>query len=138
MKKVSFDFDGTLEIKHVQNYAKELIERGFEVWVVTSRFGDNEKYQKFFKTTVNVNLTNTDLIEITEEIGIPEERIVFTNMKDKFEFFEKNQDFLWHLDDDWIEGDLIDKHTKVSGINFFGNPDWIEKCEQIIKKKGVK
>lgn len=35
--KVSFDFDGTLEPPIVQQYAKELIEKGIEVWVVTSR-----------------------------------------------------------------------------------------------------
>ena len=123
MKKVSFDFDGTLEIEHVQKYARELIERGFEVWVVTSRFGDNKKYQKFFNTTTNVDLTNKDLRKITEKIGISEERLVFTNLRDKFEFFEKNKDFLWHLDDDWIESDLLDRHTKVKGVSFFGNPD---------------
>ena len=37
MKKVSFDFDGTLSRLDVQKYAKSLIEQGFEVWIVTSR-----------------------------------------------------------------------------------------------------
>ena len=45
--KVSFDWDGTLEIMHVQEYAKELIERGIEVWIVTSRFSDDEKFRSW-------------------------------------------------------------------------------------------
>ena len=133
--KVSFDFDGTLEMKYMQIYAKELIARGVEVWVVTSRFGDNEKYQKFFKTSINVDITNNDLREITDEVGIPEKQIVFTNIKDKAEYFVKHPDFLWHLDDDWIETDLINNNTKVTGINVFGNRLCIEQAEKIIKRE---
>ena len=33
---VSFDFDSTLSRKDVQEYAKELLERGIDVWVVTT------------------------------------------------------------------------------------------------------
>ena len=38
--KVSFDFDGTLSRKDVQEYAKSLVNSGLEVWIVTSRFDD--------------------------------------------------------------------------------------------------
>jgi len=133
--RVSFDFDGTLESKYIQDYARELIERGIEVYVVTSRFGDNEKYKKFYKTSINVDVTNSDLREITNELGIPEERLIFTNMGDKYEYFEKNRDFLWHIDDDWIENDLINKNTKVRGINVFGNNTWIQQTEEIIRRE---
>lgn len=136
--RVSFDFDGTLESKYIQDYARKLIERGIEVWVVTSRFGDDEKYKRFYHTSINVDLTNKDLREITNELGIPEARLVFTNMADKYEFFEKNQDFLWHIDDDWIENDLINKNTKVEGINIFGNSSWMKKTDEIINKELTK
>lgn len=131
MKKVSFDFDGTLEIQAVQDYAKELIERGVEVWVVTSRFGDQELYQKFYKTTTNVDLTNSDLRLITNKLEIPEERIHFTNMRDKWEFIE-NRGFTWHLDDDWIENEMINARTFTKGIDIFGNPDWKKHCNALI------
>jgi len=36
--KVSFDFDGTIVVDTIKAYAKELIDRGFEVWIVTSRW----------------------------------------------------------------------------------------------------
>lgn len=32
MKKVSFDFDGTLDKKHIQQFAIELINSGVDVW----------------------------------------------------------------------------------------------------------
>lgn len=136
--RVSFDFDGTLESEYIQDYARELIERGIEVWVVTSRFGDDDKYKRFYHTSTNVDLTNKDLREITNELGIPESRLIFTNMADKYEFFEKNQDFLWHIDDDWIENDLINKNTKVEGINIFGNNIWMKETEKIINKELTK
>ncbi len=129
--KVSFDFDGTLELQSVQKFAKELIERGVEVWVVTSRFGDDELYKKFFKTSINVDLTNKDLREVTDPLEIPEERIHFTNMRDKWEFIE-NKGFVWHLDDDWIENEMINSRTRTKGIDIFGNSDWQKNCEALL------
>jgi len=130
--KVSFDFDGTIEFRHIKEYAKELVERGLEVWIVTSRFGDQELYQKFFNTTINVALTNNDLWEVVEETGILKERVHFTNMKNKWEFI-KDKGFLWHIDDDWIENKMIDDKTSTKSISSFGNPEWREQCEKIIK-----
>jgi len=43
--KVSFDFDGTLEFKNVQDYAKQLLDEGVEVWVVTTRWDENHKHK---------------------------------------------------------------------------------------------
>ncbi len=129
--RCSFDFDGTLEIQLVQDYAKELIEKGVDVWVVTSRFGDDEKFKKFFHTSSNVDLSNRDLREITDSVGIPEEKIHFTNMRDKWEFIE-NRGFTWHLDDDWIENEMINERTLTKGINIFGNPYWKKHCNRLI------
>jgi len=131
--KVSFDFDSTLELQPLQEYAKELIERGVEVWVVTSRFGDDELYKRFFHTSTNVDLTNSDLRKITDKLGIPEDRIHFTNMRDKWEFIE-NRGFIWHLDDDWIENEMINSRTLTKGIDAFGNPKWREECENLLKR----
>ena len=39
MKKVSFDFDGTLTRTLIKDYAKSLIDLGNEVWIVTYRLG---------------------------------------------------------------------------------------------------
>lgn len=132
--KISFDFDGTLDRKSIQNYAKELIEKGYEVWIVTARFGDNKKYQEFFQTSINVDITNNDLKEVANSLGIPEERIHFTNMDDKWPFLKFHDDFLWHIDDDWIENKNILKYTKTKAISSLG-ANWKSKCERLIKKK---
>ena len=129
--KISFDFDGVAEMNSIKKYIIELIKRGFEVWIVTSRFGDDEKYKKFFHTTINVDLTNNDLREVTDSLEIPEERIHFTNMRDKWEFIE-NKGFTWHLDDDWIENEMINARTKTKGIDIFGNPGWQNQCQSLI------
>lgn len=132
--KCSFDFDCTLDRTPVQNYAKELLSRPeIEVWVVTSRYNDNEKFQKFFKTTSNVDLSNTDLWYIVNQLNIPKERVHFTNMTDKWHFF-KDKDFLWHLDDDFVEIRNILKHTKTKAIDCWYSPSWKFKCERILKR----
>ena len=131
--KLSFDFDGTIEHKPIKEYARSLIEKGHEVWIVTSRFGDDEKYKRFFATTINVDLTNNDLWDLAAEIGIPKEHIHFTNMADKSEFL-KNKGFLWHIDDDWIENKQILNICKpTKSISSFGNPNWERKCNRLIK-----
>ena len=89
--KVSFDFDGTLSETHVQNYARELIERGIEVWIVTSRFENAEKYAEFFGT-IGISYDHKDLEEVTKDLGIPKDQIIFTNMSPKEDYLK---DYQW-------------------------------------------
>jgi len=42
-KKISFDFDSTLDNEHIQIFAKELIQKGFNVYIVTSRPRESKK-----------------------------------------------------------------------------------------------
>jgi len=135
--KISFDFDGTLARPHIQEYAKELIDRGLEVWIVTSRF-DDENYAKHHFTNLHKGEpANKDLYEVAKELGIPEDRIYFTNMCDKYEFL-KDKEFIWHLDDDWIENKLILKNTKTKAIDAWGNSSWKQKCERILTQYNKK
>lgn len=127
MLKISFDFDDTLDRPSVQKYAKELIERGVEVWITTSRHSDkDDDWAKDW---------NDDLYEVTDRLGIPRERIRFTNMVDKYKFFLE-EDFIWHLDDDWVCNRLINRHTKTKAITHIGSGNWINKCNKLIKKYG--
>lgn len=131
--KCSFDFDGTLDSKTVQKYARELIEKGIEIWIVTSR-RDCEHYIDYHKTNLHDGeLVNKDLFEIAEQLGIPNERIHFTNFEFKY-LFLKDKDFIWHLDDSLEEIKLIYSHTKVKPISYFYNPNWKGKCEKILKQ----
>lgn len=111
-KKISFDFDGTLSLLSVQKYAKELIDNGYDVHIVTSRYENIENY-----FPVIWKDGNFDIINIANKLGIDSKNIHFTNMKEKYHFFIENKGFLWHLDDDSIELKKINKYTKTVGIS---------------------
>lgn len=122
-KKVSFDFDSTLSTIEVQKFAQELISKDIDVHIVTSRF-EKHKY--------NVN-HNDDVFEIADLIGIPICNIHFMNMVDKFEFFKRNDGFIFHLDDDFIEIELIQEHcSDVHGICLDLQPNWKELCNNFV------
>ena len=94
---ISFDFDATLSLPSVQEVAKDLIDKGFDLIVTTTR---HSKY------------LNQDLIKITDKLGI--NKIVYTNGEGK-EFFMQGIDI--HIDND--ESDLrnISRVTYTEVIN---------------------
>lgn len=120
---VSFDFDGTLSKRPVQDFAKYCINQGLTVWIVTSRGrkGMHESY-------------NMELFKIAESIGVDHSRIVFTEGRLKKDYFKHYPDFIFHLDDDWIDLHEIETHTEVKAIPIFGNSDWEQDCYNAIQK----
>lgn len=137
MIKLSFDADGTLLSKpYLQEYARELILRGFEVWIVTARYDSVEKYTEDFKIKYNILSIKDEhkyLFDIAERCGIATDHIKFMNMNLKSEFFI-DRDFLWHLDDDQFECNDINKNTNTVAIQC-NSSNWKHKCERLIKKK---
>lgn len=130
MKKVSFDYDGTLAMPHVERFAKELVDKGLEVWVVTSRVGDDDLDKSFqpWKTPD----WNRDLWDSCERIGIPKDRVKFTSFVDKIEFL-KGKDYVFHLDDDEYELMAIlesSDNCKAVNVNYF---DWENYCRDLLK-----
>ena len=122
--KVSFDFDGTLSKFGIQEFAKDLIAKGIQVWIVTSRPPD----------VLTDPILNDDLFALADELGIPEKRVVFTAYKDKADYFLEHPNFVFHLDDDWIEIEIINKKCKVKGISVFANADWREQALELLNK----
>lgn len=123
MKKVSFDFDSTLDRPQIQEYASELIEIGLEVWIVTSRMSNHSNdWSKDW---------NDDLFKVAKRVGIPEKRIKFMEMEDKYVFF-KDKDFVWHLDDDAVECNLINCNTNTFGISCWSGNAWHWKCKKLL------
>lgn len=122
MKKVSFDFDDTLDRQSVFNYAQELIANGVEVWVCTARTSDANSQPRW----------NDDLYKVTSELGIPKSQIVFMEYVDKYEFFN-GKDFIWHIDDNFEEADNITKYTDTVGIRYYSNGDWLNECKELLK-----
>lgn len=130
---ISFDFDKTLDNSEVQKYAEFLVKYGIDVHIVTSRFDAIHKYTEEFKKHYGI----TDIVqqhkylyEVADKIGIPEKNIHYTNMLPKYFFFKDHPEFLWHLDDDKIELEDINRYTKTKGISVFGN--WERKCNKLI------
>lgn len=124
--KVSFDFDGTLEFKHVQDYAKQLIGEGVEVWVVTTRWDENHKHK------YPQNATLDDLWEVVDKLGIPRHQVRFTCMQWKHTYLN-GTNFVWHLDDNETEFDLARKNQCNVPMVSVDMNGWQDKCEKLLR-----
>lgn len=121
--KISFDYDGTLSESRVQEYALELIERGIDVWVCTSRYSEDNKHK------YPLNPSNDDMYMVTDVIGIPREKIIFTNRCIKANHLDG---FLWHLDDISIEIDNINiSDISCVGVSVLSSFKLL--CEKLIR-----
>lgn len=125
--KVSFDFDGTLSEPAVQEYAQELIVRGVEVWVVTTRWDENHKHK------YPMNATLDDLWEVVDKLNIPRWRVRFTCMQWKYTYLDGTK-FVWHLDDNETEFDYARKHQCNVPMVWVEQKTWKEKCEELLNK----
>jgi hypothetical protein len=125
--KVSFDFDGTLEFRLVQQYATELLNEGIEVWVVTTRWDENHKHK------YAMNATLDDLWAVVDSIGIPRDHVRFTCMEWKYTYL-KGTNFVWHLDDNETEFDYARKNQcNVPMVDVHMN-GWQIKCDSLLKR----
>jgi hypothetical protein len=126
--KVSFDFDGTLSRNDVQKFAKELVNGGHDVWIVTSRFSTEPALAKGWYW---IERQNQQLYDVAEECGIPKENIVFTEHVDKIVFL-KDKEFLFHLDDDEYELiKILESKDTCKPLNV-GHSDFEVFCRELI------
>ena len=133
MKRVSFDFDSTLSLKSVQDYAESLINKGYDLWVVTSRVPDGSD-PKWKIRGMWIEIDNSDLFGVTDRLGIKRDQIIFTSYRMKSEVMnEMGLEFLFHLDDDWVELNHINRETKTRGVSCFGTSGWKQKCNRILE-----
>lgn len=121
--RVSFDFDGTLTNPVIQQYARELVIKGIDVFIVTGRYNE-------LLRVMNGDKTNDDLFDLADEIGIPHKHIVFTNRADK-SYTLGGSGLVWHLDDDLNALNDINRYSDVKGV-WIGDSEWKEKCEELI------
>ena len=128
--KVSFDFDSTLDRPSVQEFAKELVNDGVEVWIVTSRCTTEYATEKGWHW---VDKQNRKLFRVADNIGIKREHIMFTNHVSKSEFLA-NQNFLFHLDDDPDELiEILNSKDPCKPINV-DHFEWEQDCKLHIKQ----
>ena len=102
--KIAFDFDGTLTEPDVFAFARRLVLCQHDVWIMTARMEIDDEYLaqcEHFGVIPKGN-RNADLFEVAEKLGIPKEKIIFTNLLDKSTFYQEHQfDLLFDDDDMW-------------------------------------
>jgi len=98
--KISFDWDSCLAEVRQQKIAKKFIDNGDDVWIVTSRM---------FDPPTHTGWDNKIVFRIAENLGIPREKVVFTNSQDKWITLEK-LGMEMHFDDDQVEIELIEEN----------------------------
>lgn len=94
---ISFDFDGTLSLPSVQEIASEIVKKGYNVIVTTTR---HSKY------------LNQDLIKIIEKVGIS--KVIYTDGEKKMHYMD-GVDI--HFDNDEAELREISRSTYTEVIN---------------------
>lgn len=99
-EKVSFDYDGTLSTDKGKNLAKERIQRGDIVYIITAR---------------NENGNNQSLFNVAKDLGIDKQNIFFTNGKDKWETV-KRLGINVHYDNNPEQIKKINENTNTKGI----------------------
>ena len=131
---VSFDFDHTLSRPDVQKYAKELIQKGIDVWVITARYDDLHTHLYINNTGCDPHWNNDDLWEVVENINLPKNRVRFMNMVPKYMFLS-NTKVIWHLDDNFDElSCILDSGISTKGIDVTKN-GWKRECNKLLKTK---
>ena len=109
---ISFDFDGCLSLQEVQDKASELIEKGYNVIVTTSRMKEHK---------------NQDLYNVVDALKI--KTIVFTDLEKKAHYM---YDVDVHVDNDRTELLYISRMTSCEVVDNT-NKDWIRNLDRILK-----
>lgn len=136
IKKVSFDFDGTLSEhfggqlnpnkKDIQELFVNLCNsEKYDVYIITRRYGP--KY--YNKGTRNEHNKVFSLLNELK-IELPEENVLFTNREYKFSFIKKLGINL-HFDDDMDEHFYIKQNTNASSIDVTLD-DWNKDIDELL------
>jgi len=125
--KCSFDFDDTLDRYDVQVFASSLVDKGYDVWIVTSRYNTEGALINGWPW---IEAQNEVLFKVAEDVGIKRENIVFTDYEDKINYLD-GKGFLFHLDDSAEE---LMKIYESDDPCFPMNIDWMNWREDLIEK----
>lgn len=125
---VSFDYDKTLSTFEVMEFAIELVNRGFDLHIVTARYSDANCHK--YLNPIWREMKNEDLWRSVKQLGIPKENVHFTGFECKIPVIEE-LDALFHIDDDEMllydmelaniktkPFSVLDKNWQANLINF--------------------
>lgn len=127
---ISFDMDGTIDDhfgdqeknphKHeIRGFIKQLINRGYEVYIITRRYGPEN-------SSKGIGMEHVKVLKVAEELGIPSERIIFTNREWKYSFVQSIGSCM-HVDDDEREQYWLERHSPEVTTILVGSEHWQEK-----------
>lgn len=125
--KISFDYDDTLEREHLQALANSIKDQ-HELWIVTTRYENPEDYK-----TSSKNL-HKPIFEAAEQLSIPKERIVFTNMKYKADTLKKHGIQIHFDDNEHERRAIISKNYPISFIDVLAGGDLHIRLNEEIRK----
>ena len=111
MTRISVDFDGCLSEKHVQNTVREIIAKGYDVFILTSR---NDGILRIDYS--HEYGTNEVVYKVASEVGVKTWKVCFTNQTSKAKYLA-NTKIQIHIDNDPKELEAIRTLTKVKGFN---------------------
>lgn len=123
---ISFDFDGTIDDffggqenpnkEQIRDFIKTLIIRGYDVHIITRRYGpENPKF--------GAGMEHVKVLKIAEELGIPRNKIIFTNREWKHSHI-KSIGACMHVDDDIEEKNHIEKNIPHVKMVWLGHENW--------------
>jgi hypothetical protein len=113
---ISIDFDGTLTEPDVEEFVRHLLTMRTPVHIVTAR------KDRFHATREN---DNDDVFATAAAVGIDAGNIHFTNGKDKADWFDKNEGFDVHLDDDPREiAAMVESGCWTVPVRYAPESDW--------------
>lgn len=134
--RIAFDFDGTLDNyftgapnliqKQTRDYVRRLMKRGYEIFIVTRRFGPE------LADFVQPN-EHEKVYAVAEELGIKKENVFFTNRKWKYEKLDE-LNVCMHIDDDPEECFHINTNTPNIKTILLTDDNWEEQLIQTISK----
>lgn len=111
--KISFDFDGTLSEKPMQDLAKSMVEKGYDVYITTTRHS---------KPWPGYHYKNDAVFAVADMVGISKEQIRFTEGEDKYKFLKG---FNVHFDNDQYEVSMINEHPGCGIGLLFNDKMWL-------------
>lgn len=114
--KISFDFDGTLEFNEMQEFAKELIDAGYDVCILTTRYSDPTNYHWAKDNPDHASHLHDKLFDIATKLGIKE--VNFTEYKFKTGFVDQLGIDI-HIDDNFAdEVHAINRNNKTRCVGY--------------------
>jgi len=154
MKRISFDYDGTLTRPRIRAYAKLCKRLGYDIHILTSRQNDITSPDYLYDALGHdffcyrgILYCNDEVFALAEELGISEENIHFnpggfeSSGRWKSTFFrtehEEGRKYILHLDDDpeviqRLNKDKYQCWHEVTAVSCFKTAPWVDKCNILL------